>query len=143
VREIVVDVGTIPYLTALRGLYAAGVPLRDAHERAASTAPVGGVRHRLGRATELLQRERRSLADALAASAAVDAETLELVRRGEQTGELEADLLRAVQRRRDTLARRLSAAVRWTGAIGYGAVVVLVLWIVTDFYGNLLAGLHR
>ncbi|MEZ5965294.1 MAG: type II secretion system F family protein [Planctomycetota bacterium] len=130
----------LPYLVALRALYGAGVPLRQAHAEATPAAGVPWVRARLHVAgTEL--RAGGDLASALANSKALTAETLTLVRNGEAAGQLEDALGRAITRRREEYGRSLR---RWTRLLGWGAyayAALSVLWIALRFYGSYFAAL--
>jgi type II secretory pathway component PulF len=137
------DAGEIPYLEALGALYAAGVPVVEAHATAVRAVAVANVRARLFHAGETLAQQRIPLADALARTQAVDPETLHILRAGEHAGDLEGALARALERRRQSLHRRSTTAIAVAGGLVYAAVVGVVVWIVFDFYGGLYGRLHR
>lgn len=134
--------GELPYLTALRCSYGAGVPLREAQRQAATAARVPWVRARLGAVAADLERG-EGLATAAARRGAVTEETLQLMRDGEQTGQLEDALLRAEQRRKEEVTRTLTWLARGVGIAAYASAALTVAWIAFSFYANLYASLLR
>lgn len=138
VRQSFVDLSMLNYLTTLRALYAAGVPVLEAHEIAAPTATAGEVRAGLWRARGRLERDRIPLADALASEGAVDTETQDLIAIAERSGDLESGLERAATRRRDVFERRLGRIAVAVGAIAYLFAATLIGMIVITFYGTIL-----
>ena len=141
-RNLLRDLGEVPYLTALRGLHAAGVLLPEAHMRATATSPIAWSRTRLQSAQPMIDRG-ESLASALGACGAIDNESLRLITSGESAGELEDSLLRAATRRRDTLKRRVRAVAKLAGWTVYAFAVVVVVSVVLGFYGRVLGGIPR
>jgi type II secretory pathway component PulF len=128
--------GEVPYLVALRALYAAGVPLRRAHAEAAAAAPVPWVRARLFVASRALEAG-QGLAAALEGQRALTGESLTLIRDGETAGQLEDALARASRRRQDELARTLRRTARIVGTLAYAYAALSVLWIAVRFYGSM------
>ncbi|MEM7202147.1 MAG: type II secretion system F family protein [Planctomycetota bacterium] len=135
-RGVLRDAAEIPYLESLQGLYAAGVPLRDAHEEAARTVPIGAARYRLLAAAAPLD-QGATLTEALTTARGLGDETLRLLRAAELAGDLEGALGRSLQRRRDTLERRVGRAARVIGVVVYAAVALWVAWFALDFYSGL------
>lgn len=142
-RPILQDAAEMPYLEAMAGLYGAGVPILEAHTQALRTVAVASVRARLFRAQQILERDATPLTEALTHTQALATETLQILTPAEQAGQLEDALRRALERRRHTFAVRAGAWVRWIGAAVYGAVVVLVAWVVIEFYSGLYGGFLR
>jgi type II secretory pathway component PulF len=134
------DAGELPYLTALRGLHAAGVLLADAHEIALRAVPIASVRGRLFAATAAL-RGGAGFIEALTAQRALTNESVEILTTAERAGELETGLTRAAERRRTMLERRLQRTARVVGGVVYAIACLTVLWIVVDFYGGLYSRL--
>ena len=128
------DLGEVPYLQSLLGLYGAGVKVQQAHELAANSVGVPYVRYRL-RAANAGLANNQPLTESLAAAQALCSETQQLLATGEAAGELEDALRRALGRRLDCLERRLG---RWARAVG-SAVYVLgaayAIYLVFTFYG--------
>jgi type II secretory pathway component PulF len=139
---LVRDAGELPYLSAMRGLYAAGVLLPEAHAIAARACPIASTRRRLDAATDSLRRG-IGFVHALSSSDALCEETIRLLSSGETTGELEASLRRAANRRNDTFKTRLRRTVRALGAVAYVLAAATVAWVVFDFYGTLYSRLGR
>jgi type II secretory pathway component PulF len=123
----------LPYLEILQGLYAAGVPLLTAHPRAVQAIPQPLLRERARRADQILQ-QRRPLAEALEAAGALCAETRQILRTGEHTGDLEGALDRAYRRRSDVAGRLASTTARTVGQAAYTAAGLLVVYVVFSFY---------
>jgi len=135
------DLGEVPYLQSLVGLYAAGVKVQQAHELAANSVAVPYVRYRLRAANAGLQ-VHQPLTESLATANALCPETLQLLATGEAAGELEDALQRGLGRRMDCLERRLE---NWAGAIGStiyvlsaGYAIYLILTFYSSYYGRLL-----
>ncbi len=135
-RRLSHDVGQTAYLDAMEMLYGAGVGIVEAHDLATKTVRIAWVRLRLAQAGQLLAGGETSLADALGASAALDAETLSLLRPGEMSGELEDALRRAAGRRRDVLQRTATALVVGLGGTVYALTAVWIGWRVLSFYSG-------
>jgi type II secretory pathway component PulF len=136
------DAGELPYLETLHALYGAGVPLLAAHEAALASVAVVSVRVRLTGADRVL-REGRPLAEALLATGALHPETRQLLASAEPAGQLEDALRRALQRRRDVVARSTAAAARRLGMLLYGGAALAVLLFVVNFYSSYFAQLSR
>lgn len=135
--DLLRDLGELPYLQTLHGLYAAGVPLRDAHGKAAATSPVALVRERLQKADPILQGG-APLAEALQRTAALHPESQSLVTTGERSGDLEDALLRAATRRGDVLRRRAEQAVRAVSVTVYVLAAGVAIFLVFSFYSRYL-----
>ena len=133
-RDLLQDLGEVPYLQSLLGLYGAGVKLAEAHGLAANSVGVPFVRHRLRLAQGALQ-DNRGFAESLAGTKALCAETDHLVRTGEVAGDLEDALRRALDRRRQSLELRLEWWARTVGTTLYAVVCVWVVYLVLSFYG--------
>ena len=133
----------LPYLETLQAMYGAGVPLAQAHPRAVAAVPVLGVQRRLQVADGVL-RSGRPLGEALAQALALHPETRMLLTTGEQTGQLEEALQRALVRRRDVTGRAASDAARRFGSAAYLLAIVAVGYFVITFYVGYFAklGLH-
>ncbi len=131
----------LPYLEAMHALYGAGVSVVDAHRDATATVHMQGLRAQLGVALRQLE-QGRSLREALETSASLSPETRTLLATGEQAGQLEEALERAVERRAEMAKRRLEAAARTLGAVAYGlaavGVAVLAVTFYLNYYGPLL-----
>lgn len=139
--ELLQDLGEVPYLQSLLGLYGAGVKVRQAHELAANSVGVPYIRYRLRAANAGLENH-QPLTESLAAAHGVCAETQQLLATGEAAGELEDALRRALGRRLDCLERRLG---RWATVIGntvyiLGAAyaIYLVFTFYSAYYGRLM-----
>ncbi len=137
-RPLLLDYATLPYLSALQSLYRAGVPLMEAHDLASRTAPIGSVRATLMRSAAKMATDRTTLTEALTAHAALDAETLQLLRGTELVGELEDGLTRAVDRRRDVFVRRVHRATKTLGTVVYVFAVCVVGYVVLSFYSGMI-----
>lgn len=131
----------LPYLETLHGLYGAGVPLLQAHAAAADVVPAGELSAR-ARIADGILRQGRPLQEALAAAAALHPETRMLLATGEQSGQLEDALARALARRRDAVGRGLSTLARRVGQIAYVAAMLGVAALVVQFYSGYFAGLR-
>jgi type II secretory pathway component PulF len=138
IGRIATDLAEIPYLESLHAMYGAGIPLVQAHSAAVAAVPLPAVRSRL-QVTDRVLREGHPLAEALARSLALHPETRTLLETGEQAGQLEDALRRALQRRRDVSTRALVDAVRRTSAAVYLIVALAVAAIVLSFWTNLYA----
>lgn len=130
----------LPYLVALRALYAAGVPLRQAHPQAVLATRVPWVKSRLFLATKDLEAG-SGFADALSKHAALTKESLILVRDGETAGQLEDALGRAAGRRQEEYARSMRRLARFVGGAVYAYAAASVLWVALHFYGSYFGGL--
>ncbi|MBL8754784.1 MAG: type II secretion system F family protein, partial [Planctomycetes bacterium] len=138
--KLLLGLGELPYLESLHGLYGAGVPILQANTTAVRTVHTAAVRERLLAADRVLQGGRR-LGEALHQTGALHEETRSLLATGEQAGQLEDALRRALERRRQVVATEVQAAARLLGNIAYavaaGAVVVIVFQFYSSLYGNL------
>ena len=133
VGGVVREMQEIPYLEALHALYGAGMTIVDAHRAAFPTVKMQGLRQQLSIAQNMLE-QGHALREALEATASLSQETRALLATGEQAGELEEALQRALQRRAEMADRRLNTAARALGALAYGMAVIGVLTIVALFY---------
>lgn len=129
------DVRELPYLESLHALYGAGVPIVEAHGIALRTVRMRGLRERLGMTQQHLT-EGMQLREALERTGALSTETRSLLSTGEQAGQLEDALQRALTRKRELAARKLGAAATRAGQIAYALAVVGVVIIVFQFYGS-------
>lgn len=136
------SLGELPYLAALRQLYAAGVPLRTAQRGAAAAARVPWVRARLTAVAADLERGEGFTA-ALAKRGALGDESLRLLHSGEAAGQLEDALARAATRRQEVVARTSGVLARALGFAIYLAAAGTVAWIALSFYGGLYGSLLR
>lgn len=140
IGTIASNLAELPYLETLWSMYGAGVPLLQAHTAAVAAVPVASVQKRLRIADGVLQ-SGRSLTESLAHAVALQQETRLVLATGEQAGQLEDALRRALDRRRDVAARSVSDTARRVAAIVYGiamvtaAAIVLTFWI--SFYSRL------
>lgn len=135
-QELLQELGEVPYLQSLLGLYGAGVKVQQAHELAANSVGVPYVRYRL-RAANAGLAQNQPLTDSLAAAQALCPETQQLLATGEAAGELEDALRRSLGRRMDCLERRLG---RWALAIGstvYVLAAAYAIYLVLTFYAGL------
>lgn len=135
---LVDNLGELPYLETLHALYGAGVDLRQAHPSAVATVTMHSVRQRLQIGDQLLQ-QGRPLAEGLAQALALHPETRALLTTGEQAGQLEDALARALQRRRDVCGRQLADLARRLGTAAFLMVAVGVGVFAYSFYSNLFA----
>ncbi len=142
VGPIARDLGELPYLETLAALYGAGIPLATAHRTAVATVPFAGVRARLQIADAAVQSGRK-LAEGLHEALALHQETRALLATGEQAGQLEDALARALVRRRSVAVRAAGSAARLFGAIVYGATMVTIAWIVVSFWTNFYGAVLR
>lgn len=136
------NLGELPYLETLHALYGAGVDLRQANATAVRTVDTRSVRDRLAIADGLLQ-QGQPLAQGLAVALALQPETRTLLTTGEQAGQLEDALARALQRRRDVTGRQLADLARRLGSIAFALVAIGVAWFVISFYSGLFAKFGR
>jgi type II secretory pathway component PulF len=142
VAGLAADWGELPYLETLAALYGAGVPLKTSHGAAIATVPIAHVKSRLRIADGILQ-QGRPLREALGEAAALHQETRLLLATGEQAGQLESALGRALSRRREVLGRRVEFLGRTAGRVAYTAAVVAVVVIVWRFYSSYYGMLGR
>jgi type II secretory pathway component PulF len=129
----------LPYLQVLQALYASGVPLNQAHPRALAAYPFLDGRKALAAADAILQQGNpltQALASIPATTRALDAETLQLVRNGEQAGDLERALHHALERRQSVAGRRLSRLAQILGSLVYIAAVLIALYVIFSFYSG-------
>lgn len=127
----------LPYLEALHSLYGAGIPIVDAHRTAFPTVHMQGLRKQLAVAMTLLE-QGRPLREALETSASLSPETRQLLASGEQAGQLEEALHRAIERRSEMAGRKLKVAARTTSAIVYALVAVGIATFAIQFYTSYL-----
>jgi general secretion pathway protein F len=139
IGRIVTDLAEIPYLETLQAMYGAGVPLVQAHGTAVATVPNDAVRQRLAIAGRVLG-EGRNLTEALAASVSLHPDTRRLLATGEQSGQLEDALLRALTHRREMSARAVSSTLRRGTTIVYAIAVVLAVTVIFTFWFRLYGG---
>lgn len=132
------DARELPYLESLHSLYGAGVPIVDAHRQAVATVRMHGLQERLILAQKLLE-DGAPLREALQSSASLSTETRSLLATGEQAGQLEDALLRALTRRQAVASRKLSLAAQRVGQLAYGLAVAGVVIIVFRFYSGYFA----
>lgn len=128
------DIRELPYLESLHALYGAGVPILEAHGTAIRSVHMRALRERLGMTQQHLT-EGMELREALHRTSALCPETRSLLSTGEQGGQLEDALERALVRRREVAGRKLSSAARLTGQIAYALIVIGVVVLVFQFYG--------
>ena len=134
-RDLLQDLGEVPYLQAFLGLYAAGVKVQQAHGLAANSVGVPYIRYRLRAANAGLENN-RSLAESLAESRAVCLETQQLLASGEIAGELEGALRRSLTRRLDCLERRLGLWVTAFASTIYILAAAYAIYLILTFYSN-------
>lgn len=142
VARLLGGLAELPYLETLHALYGAGVPLKTAHPAAVAAVQNGDVAARLRIADGIVQ-SGRPLREGLAEALALHGETRSLIDTGEQTGQLEDALRRALERRRDVTGRETTAAARRVGQVAYAAAVVACVVIIFRFYSGYLGMLHR
>lgn len=135
IGSLLEDVREVPYLESLHALYGAGVPIVEAHGIALRTVRMRGLRERLGMTQQHLA-EGMQLREALERTGALCPETRSLLATGEQAGQLEDALQRALTRRREVAGRKLGAAAKRVGQIAYALAVIGVVIIVFKFYGS-------
>jgi type II secretory pathway component PulF len=139
-RQLILDQGELPYLRSLHGLYSAGVKIDAAHDLAATTSPVRGMRERLAEVGRALHKG-CPLTEALHVVDVLHPETRQMLSAGEVAGDLEAALERAAERRQtavDLRTRRLLIALSvLLSALVYG----FAAWFIVSFYGGLHSNL--
>lgn len=140
IRRLVLDLGELPYLQSMHGLYGAGVKVHEAHALALKTSPVASVRQRLEESGRALARG-STLSEALHLCTALHPETRQMLASAEAAGDLEHALDRAVKRRQnatDLNSRRLMT-------IGLVAIQVFVYgfagYVVLNFWLSYYAGI--
>lgn len=136
IGTIASNLAELPYLETLWSMYGAGVPLLQAHTAAVAAVPVASVQKRLRIADGVLQ-SGRSLTESLAHAVALQQETRLVLATGEQAGQLEDALRRALDRRRDVAARSVADTARRASAIVYGVAVLTATAIVLTFWTSL------
>ncbi|MEZ6038771.1 MAG: type II secretion system F family protein [Planctomycetota bacterium] len=139
---LLADVREVPYLETLHALYSAGVPIVEAHRSAVASVQMQDLRQRLQIAQSMLEKG-EPLRECLSHSASLDLETRTLLATGEQAGQLEDALQRALRRRQDVAARKLANAARRLGQVAYALAVIGVVVIVFRFYGAYFGMMHR
>ncbi|MFT4513405.1 MAG: type II secretory pathway component PulF [Planctomycetota bacterium] len=132
------DVRELPYLESLHSLYGAGVPIVDAHRQAVQAVRMHGLQERLIMAQKLLE-DGAPLRESLHSSNALSPETRSLLATGEQAGQLEDALQRALTRRQDVAGRKLALAAKRVGQLAYGLAVIGVTIILFKFYASYFA----
>jgi len=132
----------LPYLESFYALYGAGVPIIDAHRMAYPTTRQQGLRKQLGVALNLME-QGQSLREALEGSASLSPETRTLLATGEQSGQLEESLERAVDRRSEMAERRLKVAARTLSGIIYALIAIGAAWFILNFYASYFAPLSQ
>jgi type II secretory pathway component PulF len=142
VGRLAVELAELPYLETLWALYASGVPIKTAHADAVATVSIPAVGDRLRIADRVVQAG-RPLHEALAESVALHPESRTLLTTGEQTGQLEDALDRALQRRRDVTGRDIATTAKRAGQIAYGIAVVLCVVVIFRFYSGYFGMMHR
>jgi len=135
IGSLLEDLRELPYLESLHALYGAGIPIVEAHLTAIRTVQMRGLRERLGLAQQHLT-EGKPLREALELSGALSTETRTLLATGEQAGQLEEALERALTRRRQVASRKLQTAARRIGNLAYAFAVVGVVVLISQFYSN-------
>ena len=140
VGPLLEDLRELPYLESLHALYGAGVPIVQAHEQAIRSVRMVGLRERLGRTQSMLAAG-TPLRDALQQSEALSTETRSLLATGEQAGQLEDALQRALTRRRDVASRKLMTAAKMLGHVTYLLAIVGVVTILYKFYSAYFAAM--
>jgi type II secretory pathway component PulF len=141
VGRLVKDSRELPYLETLHALYGAGIAIVDAHRSAVDAVRMQGLRARLEIAQSHLA-SGESLRESLQQAAALDPETRALLSIGEQAGQLEDALARALQRRQAVATQTLGLAARRAGQIAYSAAVIGVVVSVFRFYSTYLGGMR-
>lgn len=131
--RIASDLAEIPYLETLHAMYGAGVPLVQAHTTATAAVSNGAVQQRLAIASRVLA-EGRNLTEALAASVSLHPDTRRLLATGEQSGQLEDALLRALTHRRDVSARTVRTTLQRGTVIVYAIAAVLSAAVILSFW---------
>ncbi len=130
VRALVLDIGELPYLQSLHGLYGAGVKLLEAHNLALKTSPIAGVRRRLDETGRALARG-GTLSDALQLCSALHPETRQMLASAEASGDLEDALERAIDRRQAAVDLRSGRFLRITivaiTVLAYGAAIYVIV----------------
>lgn len=142
VARLLAGLAELPYLETLHALYGAGVPLKAAHPAAIATVQNGQVADRLRIADRILQ-SGRPLREGLAESLALHAESRALLSTGEQTGQLEDALRRALERRRDVTGREVATTARRVGQVAYGIAVIACVVIIFRFYSGYFGMMRR
>ena len=140
--RIAIGLAELPYLETLHALYAAGVPLAQAHPAAVAAVPLASLQRRLEVADRALQ-SGRPLTESLAQAVALNPETRSLLATGEHAGQLEDALQRSLVRRRDVSARDIGTTARWLGNAAYLLAIVFVVSILFTFYLSLYGKLGR
>ena len=136
------ELAEIPYLETLHALYGAGVQLLAAHHTAVATVRLSTVRDRLQLADGILHGG-TSLREALAQTASLHPETRNLLATGEQAGQLEDALRRALLRRREVGARDLANLARRAGQALYAIAALAVILFLVHFYSGYAASLAK
>jgi len=138
IGSLLEDVRELPYLESLHAQYGAGVPIVEAHGAAIRSVKMRALRERLGQTQQYLS-EGIELREALHRSGALCQETRSLLATGEQAGQLEDALERALTRRREVAGRKMATAARRIGQIAYALAVVAIVYVVFKFYSSYFA----
>ena len=132
-RSWLMDLGELPYLESMHGLYGAGINLMEAHDLATRTSPVARVRSQLDDAGTHLA-DGSPFAEALQQAGSLHIETRQLLAAAEPAGDLEGGLERASQRRQDSFDRNSRRLVKIGGTLIVCLVYGFVIWVIFDFY---------
>ena len=132
------DRAELPYLQVLHGLYATGVTLREAHAAACASYPLADGQRALRQADQLLQAG-QPLAAVWAQAPVLSGETVQLLTSGEQAGELEQALARALERRSARAQAQASQLIGMLGTAVYVAAAGLAIFVIFSFYASYLA----
>lgn len=133
--EVAASLAELPYLEVMRGLYSAGVPLREAHPQAMATCSVPAVRNLLQQADVILQ-QGRPLAEALDQARALHPETLHLLATGERAGTLEDALHRALVRRQAVASQSAAQLSRVLGVACYTFGLLVSVYVIVSVYAG-------
>ncbi|MCA8956203.1 MAG: type II secretion system F family protein [Planctomycetes bacterium] len=146
IGKLMLELGELPYLQAMHGLYGAGVKIHEAHALASLTSPVESVRVQLD-ATATRMRDGATWSEALNGVGALHTETRQMLATAELSGDLEAALDRAVTRRQASIdqqtRRLLVAVVALCSVLVYGYVIYFILDFWSSYYSGLNSALGR
>ena len=135
------EIRELPYLESLHSLYGAGIPIVDAHRKAIATVRMHGLQERLIMAQKLLE-DGAPLREALQTSTSLCPETRSLLATGEESGQLEDALKRALIRRQEIASRKLNLAAQRLGQAAYMLAVAGAIIIIFQFYSGYIAMLQ-
>ena len=136
--SLLIDVHELPYLESLHALYGAGVPIVEAHKRALESVHSQGLRERL-KNTQQLMEAGATLREALKQSSGLTEETRSLLATGEDSGQLEEALQRALVRRQDVAEQKLVTASLRVGQTAYALGVIAAVIVIFKFYSGYFA----